>query len=237
MITIEFFHDVICSFCFPMSYRMRQVKKEMPEIKVIHRSFALARESQDHDRMFGSRENAKKEILSHWFHANQNDELHRFNIEGMRETDFLFPTSMNGLLAAKAAGIVVGEDSYWDVFDALQAALFMDSRNIDDLDVLEAIIKNCSIDFEKWQSAFTDPATLALVEEDFNLANAYQLTGVPALIVNGKYLINGAQPMEQIIQAIQIIKEKESPVIEIIKNNDSGDGSCNMEDGKWVCKE
>lgn len=237
MITIEFFHDVICSFCFPMSYRMRQIQKEMPELNIIHRSFALARDEEDHERMFGSRENAKNEILSHWVHANQNDDLHRFNIEGMRAVDFLFPTSMNGLLAAKAAGVVGGEASYWDMFDALQTGLFVDSQNIDDIAVIESIVKNSSIDFEKWQQAFINPETLALVEDDFRLANAYQLSGVPALIVNGKYLINGAQPMAQIIQAIETIKEKETPIIEVIENGESENGSCTMEDGKWVCKD
>ncbi|WP_207694164.1 hypothetical protein DOK67_0001890 [Enterococcus sp. DIV0212c] len=237
MITIEFFHDVICSFCFPMSYRMRQVQKELPEINIIHRSFALARDEEDHIQMFGSRENAKNEILSHWVHANQNDDLHRFNIEGMKKADFPFPTSMNGLLAAKAASVVAGEAGYWDIFDALQEALFVHSQNIDEPSVVESVVKNSSIDFQEWQQAFNNPATLALVEDDFRVANAYQLSGVPALIVNGKYLINGAQPLEQILQALQTIKEKEEPIIEVIENSDSENGSCNMEDGKWVCKD
>lgn len=155
----------------------------------------------------------------------------------MRKADFLFPTSMNGLSAAKAAGVVGGETSYWAIFDALQTGLFVDSQNIDDLAVIETIVKASEINFEKWQQAFIDPATLTLVEDDFRLANAYQLTGVPALIVNGKYLINGAQPMDQIIQAIQTIKEKEIPIIEVTENNDPGNGSCNREDGKWVCKD
>lgn len=42
-IEIEFFHDVICSFCFPMSYRMRQLKEMMPDVTIKHRSFALVR--------------------------------------------------------------------------------------------------------------------------------------------------------------------------------------------------
>lgn len=237
MTTIEFFHDVICSFCFPMSYRMRQVQKEMPELNIIHRSFALARDEEDHVQMFGSRENAKNEILSHWVHANQNDDLHRFNIEGMKKANFLFPTSMNALLAAKAAGVVGGETGYWAIFDALQTGLFVESQNIEDIAVIESIVKTSSIDFEQWQQAFIDPATFALVEDDFRIANAYQLTGVPALIVNGKYLINGAQPMDQIIQAIQTIKEKETPIIDVIENSHSENGSCNLEDGKWVCKD
>ena len=54
--------------------------------------------------MFGSHEAVKPEVLGHWEHANQNDDEHRFNIEGMKEKDFLFLTSKNGLKATKAAG-------------------------------------------------------------------------------------------------------------------------------------
>lgn len=45
-ITIEFFHDVICSFCFPMSYRMRRLKEIMPDVEIVHRSFALVKEEK-----------------------------------------------------------------------------------------------------------------------------------------------------------------------------------------------
>ena len=100
-VVIEFFHDVICSFCFPMSYRMRQLQVMMPEVQIVHRSFALAKSERDFDVMFGSRAAAKAEIMSHWEHANQNDDLHRFNIAGMRQTDFPFPSSMKVLTLAK----------------------------------------------------------------------------------------------------------------------------------------
>ena len=67
-IKVEFFHDVICSFCFPMSYRMRQLQMMMPDIEIVHRSFALVKSEHDFDRMFGSRDEAKSEILEHWEH-------------------------------------------------------------------------------------------------------------------------------------------------------------------------
>lgn len=41
MLEIEFFHDVICSFCFSMFYRLRKTIEPYQNIKVIHRSFAL----------------------------------------------------------------------------------------------------------------------------------------------------------------------------------------------------
>ena len=75
-IVVEFFHDVICSFCFPMSYRMRKLQEMMPEIEIVHRSYALVKSERDFDRMFGSRKAAKEEIIGHWEHANKNDDLH-----------------------------------------------------------------------------------------------------------------------------------------------------------------
>lgn len=148
-VTIEFFHDVICSFCFPMSYRMRKLAGMMPEVEVVHRSFALVKEEYDFDRMFGSRAAAKNEILSHWEHANQNDDLHRFNIQGMRQTNFPFPTSMKGLIACKAAFFVGGDAAYWDVFDALQNALFVQNRNIGEQNVIDDVIRETDIDFNQ----------------------------------------------------------------------------------------
>ncbi len=202
-ITIEFFHDVICSFCFPMSYRMRQLQKLMPEVQIVHRSFALVQSERDFDAMFGSRTAAKAEILRHWEHANQNDDLHRFNISGMRQADFPFPSSMKVLTACKAAFFTAGEAGYWDVFDALQKALFVQNRNIEDLGIIHDCIRQSGIDFAEWEQHFNSSETLEAVEQDLLLARQYGIRGVPCLIINGKYPISGAQPLVHVIKAIQ----------------------------------
>lgn len=201
-ITIEFFHDVICSFCFPMSYRMRQLQKLMPEAQIVHRSYALVKSETDFDKMFGSRVAAKAEIMSHWEHANHIDDLHRFNITGMKQADFLFPTSMNALIACKAAYFTAGEAGYWDVFDALQNALFVQNRNIEENDVIEDCVKKSGIDFVIWEQHYNRGETKDAVEKDFLLAKQYDVRGVPCLIVNGKHQISGAQPLSNIIKLI-----------------------------------
>ena len=202
-VTIEFFHDVICSFCFPMSYRMRELVKAMPEVEIVHRSFALVREEGAFDHMFGSREAAKDEVLRHWEQANQNDDLHRFNIQGMREADFPFPTSMKGLLACKAAFFTGGEGASWDVFDALQTAFFVESRNIGDRNVIESIIRETELDFGTWRQYYRDPKTMEAVESDLHLVEQYGITSVPTLIINGKHRVVGALPLLRVISSIQ----------------------------------
>ena len=207
---VEFFHDVICSFCFPMSHRMRKMVDKYPKLDVIHRSFALGWEEEQFIEMFGSQEAVKPEVLSHWISANQNDELNRFNIKGMKEQDFLFPISKPALVAAKAAGIVGGQDVYWEVFDALQNGLFVESKDVADVKVIEDIIQSTSINFDAWKVAFEKEETEQATLEDMILAKQYGLQGAPALVIEGKYLISGAQPQEIIEQTLETIAEEEN---------------------------
>jgi predicted DsbA family dithiol-disulfide isomerase len=226
-VTIEFFHDVICSFCFPMSYRMRKLAGMLPEVEVVHRSFALVKEEYDFDRMFGSRAAAKNEILSHWEHANQNDDLHRFNIQGMRQTNFPFPTSMKGLIACKAAFFVGGDALYWDVFDALQNALFVQNRNIGEQNVIDDVIGETDIDFNQWKRHYEDPKTKEAVEDDLLLAEQYSINSVPYLIINGKHRVSGAQPLPRIVNKIYTLIEED-----LSKSNT---GVCRFDGEKMEC--
>jgi predicted DsbA family dithiol-disulfide isomerase len=226
-VTIEFFHDVICSFCFPMSYRMRKLAGMMPEVEVVHRSFALVKEEYDFDRMFGSRAAAKNEILSHWEHANQNDDLHRFNIQGMRQTNFPFPTSMKGLIACKAAFFVGGDALYWDVFDALQNALFVQNRNIGEQNIIDDIIRETDIDFNLWKRHYEDPKTKEAVEDDLLLAEQYGINSVPCLIINGKHRVSGAQSLPRIVNKIYTLIEED-----LSKSNT---GVCRFDGEKMEC--
>ena len=206
---IEFFHDVICSFCFPMSYRMRQLKERRPELEIIHRSFALVPEVEAFDGMFGSRENAKAEILTHWEQANKNDDLHRFNIDGMKEKDFLFPTSIPPLRAVKAADEVGGNHMAWDAFDALQNALFVENKNIEELGVMKEALSKTGIDLKKWEKAYDSSNSLEEVNKDLDLVKSYGISGVPFIVVNGKYGLSGAQSLDKIEEFIEnIIKEE-----------------------------
>lgn len=233
---IEFFHDVICSFCFPMSYRMRQLKEKRPELEIIHRSFALVPEVEAFDKMFGNRESAKSEILTHWEQANMNDDLHRFNIDGMRKSDFLFPISIPALRAVKAAEEVGGNDMAWDVFDALQNALFVENKNIEELEVMKEAVSKTNIELEKWEIAYESSKSLEEVEKELDLARSYGIYSVPFLLINGKYRLNGAQPLAKIEEMIDnIMKEKNKNQPKNIISGEDGK-TCSLDyEGNWNC--
>ncbi len=237
MIQIEFFHDVICSFCFPMSARMRKIKQKYNNINIVHRSFALGWEGEDFIRSFGSREAVKPEVLGHWEHANQNDDEHRFNIEGMRETDFNFPISQPGLIAAKAAGILGGDEAYWDVFDKIQNKLFVENKNIEDPEILKEAVSETTVDVDAWEELFNSEDTRYAVIQDLQLARTYGVNSAPMLVINQRYGIAGAQPEEAIDEILAKVSEEAGiPLnkIEMIQTEDIG-GACNLVDGEWVC--
>ncbi len=237
MIKIEFFHDVICSFCFPMSARMRRIAKNYNNIEIIHRSFALGWEVEDFIRSFGSREAVKPEVLGHWAHANKNDDEHRFNIEGMRQTDFNFPISKPGLKAAKAAGLIGGDSMYWDVFDSIQNKLFVENKNIEDVAVLEEAVKATSIPYGDWKVQFEKDETEKAVLADLQLVQAYGVNSAPTLVINQKYALTGARSQEEIEKLLaRVSKEEGIPLnkLQTLQMDDTG-ASCSIIDGKWKC--
>ena len=138
--------------------------KIMPEVQIVHRSFALVQSERDFDAMVGSRAAAKAEIMSHWEHANQNDDLHRFNISGMRQTDFPFPSSMKVLTVCKAAYFAAGDPA---IFDALQNALFVQNRNIEEEETIHDCIRQSGIEFTAWEQHFNSADTRRAVEREF----------------------------------------------------------------------
>ena len=232
---VEFFHDVICSFCFPMSYRMRKAAEKYPRLEITHRSFALGWEKEQFIQTFGSHEAVKPEVLTHWEQANKNDDLARFNIEGMKSKDFLFPTSKNGLLAAKAAGLSQGQDAYWTVFDALQHALFVENKDIADLNVIEDIVRQTSINFDQWKVQFNQKETEQAVLEDLKIVKNYGIQGAPAIVVEGKYLISGAQPQEVIEETLEKIAKEEGLQLKGLQLIGDETDACRIVDGNWQC--
>ena len=73
---VDFFHDVVCGWCYVMSPRLRQVAAEL-DIEVRHRSFVLQDSRERIVQAFGTMEKAKTEILGHWEACAKQDDVQR----------------------------------------------------------------------------------------------------------------------------------------------------------------
>jgi len=89
---------------------------------------------------------------------------------------------------------------------AVMDAYWRKARNIEDRVVLTELAVGIGLDADSFAAALVDPTLDAAVTGDVAQAQAYGLTGVPALVFNNKYLIPGAQPYAALAQAVEQIQ-------------------------------
>jgi len=205
---IEFFHDVLCAWCFAISPRVRKLADENPDVEIIHRCFALAPNPDAIVQIFGSKENGKKEILTHWRMANENDDEHRINADLMEQRDFDYPYSIPGLLACKARELQGGQIAHWNMFDRIQKAHLVECLNIADFNVLKMCAEEVGLDVERWENDYNSETVFQALAYDLELARHYGINGVPTLVVNGRYGIVGAHKYETLSAFLDRIRSE-----------------------------
>ncbi len=87
--------------------------------------------------------------------------------------------------AARSLGIL--EQSHRNLFDAIHR----DKRNLNSQKALAGFYADYGIDKKVFNKAFESFGVTSEVRQADALSRAYRLMGVPALIVNGKYITNG----------------------------------------------
>jgi predicted DsbA family dithiol-disulfide isomerase len=91
---------------------------------------------------------------------------------------------------------------------ALFRAHFNRRANLGNRTVLLDIAADAGLHREAAKAALDDPALEARVIAEEQQAWDYNITGVPAMIVNGKFLIPGAQAPEVYVNALRRVAEK-----------------------------
>ena len=96
---------------------------------------------------------------------------------------------------------------------ALFDAHFQQRRDMADEGVLAAIYESVGLPRHEAEVAIADPVLGELVRAEEARAWDMNITGVPAMVVNGKYLIPGAQEPETYATAIRRVLEKEAQAV------------------------
>ncbi|MCB2017405.1 MAG: DsbA family protein [Hydrogenophaga sp.] len=197
-LTLEFFHDVVCGWCFNLSPRLRALADEF-KLDIRHRTFVLQDSPERMAEVFGSPATAKETILGHWSACAASSETpERFAIERMRAAPFDYPHGLPAALACHAAQRLEGQAGHWRLFDALQVAHLSEARNVADVDVLLDIARAAGFPADAFRQAMLDPVTRERVETDRRLARRLELRSVPTVIVHetGVRLRNG--PLDEL---------------------------------------
>jgi len=172
------------------------VREFAGQVTVEHRCFALAPDPEAISRIFGSPEQGKAEILTHWAAARRHPGGEAIHVEGMRAASFPYPYSMPGLKACKAAELQGGPEAHRDLFDRVQRAHAVEARNIADFEVLRDCAREVGLDLERWERDFRSPEVERRVQAELQEAARRGIHAVPTLILNDRGVVQGAVPEE-----------------------------------------
>lgn len=197
-LTIEFFHDVVCCWCYNISSRLRTLAHEF-NLDVRHRTFVLQASRAEMEARWGQPDAARAAILGHWEACRRvSDRPEGINIEAMRRASFDYPHGLVAAKACKAAERIGGQAAHWDMFDRLQHAHLTKALNVADSATARLAACEMELDQAEFARLLDDPQTYRAVESDRQLARAFQVRVVPTLIVRqtGARLVNG--PLEDL---------------------------------------
>lgn len=106
------------------------------------------------------------------------------------------------------AGDTYGSEAQTRLKLALFTAYFQDNRDISNEDVLLSIAADTGLDAEAGRAILNDPDNEAAVRSHLDHWIEQGISGVPAIIFDGKYLVPGAQEAETFVNVIRKVREK-----------------------------
>ncbi|MDH0300259.1 MULTISPECIES: DsbA family protein [unclassified Pseudomonas] len=202
---IEFFHDVVCGWCFVLAPRLKQLQDEL-DLDIQHRTFILQTSREAMIERFGSMPQAKQTILDHWRSCAHAEEVKRIDIEGMRRQPFEYPSGLLAGLACQAATALDGNEGHGRMFDHLQEAHLVQSRNIGDHDTVLTVATEAGFDPRAFALAFHDLAP-RMLDQELTRGERLGITSVPSLVIDGRYLLPGALSLEALRSAIARVRD------------------------------
>jgi predicted DsbA family dithiol-disulfide isomerase len=192
-VRVDVWSDFVCPYCFAASVSLKQLQTTH-EIDLHWRAYEL--------RPAGS------PPIPPWYAARIEQARPRFHemmqtTYGMTINEGRFGiTSRKALIGAKVAEAHAADGGY-GYHDAVLRAYWMEARDISELDVLREIAAAVGMDADAFVTALDDPAYDDAVSADVHEAALKGLSGVPALIFDGKFLLSGAQPVEVLRHVVE----------------------------------
>lgn len=233
---IEIWSDYVCPFCYIGKRRLEMAMNELPfqkEVSVEYKSFELDRNAPKNSTQSIHEELAKKYGMSVAEAKKMNESVAEqartvglyFRFDNMRTTN-----TFDAHRLQKYAS-TVGKD----ITEKLLSAHFTEGKYLGDHQVLLDIAVLSGLDKEKVLEVLNDGEAFAdLVRNDEYEASRFGISGVPFFLINRKYAISGAQPVETFKQALQKVWEEErktAPIQSLVDENQGSvcdDNGCNI---------
>jgi predicted DsbA family dithiol-disulfide isomerase len=226
---IEIWSDVMCPFCYIGKNNFEQALEKLPfkdEVEVEWKSFQLD-PTLDPKEAKNTFEYLKEK--KGFGEAQAQQMIGQVSQMGKGAgIDFNFEKALitNTFSAHKLLHLAKKYNKSNEMEEALFIAHFIDGKNVGDLETLISLADSLGIDKEEAKNVLTSEEFDNEVNQDVLEARNNGATGVPFFVLNGKYAVSGAQPVELFVNALQqTYNENVSP----LKNLSNDENSCDTD--------
>lgn len=203
-IMIDVISDVMCPWCYIGKRRLERALSDVGDLPVIVRwhpfqlDATLPKSGKDRQlylaEKFGG-EAAAAEVYRQIAEAGSE--------EGIPFAFERIDVSPNTLDAHRLIRWAAVEDCQDAVVEGLFKAYFLDGRHIGDDDTLIDIAETTGLDGEVVRQLLPTDSERQLIEKEIAAAQEMGVTGVPAMLIDQKYAVMGAQQPDTILKAIE----------------------------------
>ena len=113
------------------------------------------------------------------------------------------PTQVHGRHGGETGGQTALKKAFFQAY-------FTEQQNVSDDEVLLDAVETAGLDRAASAATLDDPRFDAVVDAELAHWLDQNISGVPAFIVNGKYMIPGAQDADTFVRVLEKVMEKEA---------------------------
>lgn len=214
---IEIWSDVVCPWCYIGKRRLEKALADWPhrdEVEVVWRSFQL-----DPSAPTVPTQTVAEHLGGKYGGGAAGGQQMIDRVEAVAaEEGLLFR-----LGEAQRVGTVdahrllhAAGDQRAELKEALLHAYFVEAANVADHDTLTRVAVGVGLDEALVETVLGSDEHADAVEADIRQAAAYGATGVPFFVIEGRYAVSGAQPVETFRQALDRAWAETRPAIEVV---------------------
>ena len=203
---VEIWLDFVCPFCYLGQAKFEKALEKFSDkenVDIIYKSFEL---DPNASKMY---KGTMSELISKKYgitieEAQENNK--RLTAQA-KEVGLVFNLEkaipVNTFYAHRLLAYAkeIGKDS--DLVNLIFKAYFTDAKNISDIDTLAQISKEAGLEEQAVREILNSDKYTDKVRKDEKESQDIGITGVPFFIINQKYTVSGAQPIETLREALE----------------------------------
>jgi predicted DsbA family dithiol-disulfide isomerase len=203
---IEIWSDVVCPWCYLGKRRFEKALAQFAhrdEVSIVHRSFQLDPGAPtDHTIETAALLSSKYGMPPEQVEQMQREMTERAAADGL-DYHLDGQRSGNTVDAHRLVHLAATHGRQDDVVERLYRAYFSEQRSVFDAASLREIAVEGGLDKDEVDDLFAGEAFAEAVQADIEQAREYGITGVPFYVIDGRYGVSGAQPVEVFSQALE----------------------------------